>query len=191
MTLAEFSKLLRSKEREVQVLMRQKMPVIVGAMGKSHFRENFRKGGFVNNGLHKWQPSKRIGVGTGAKSKYGTLLSSRMHLYNNVSYAPGDGRVRIHIPVPYAAIHQFGGTVKVPVTSKMRGYAWHRYYQLGGGNKGSEVPEEAQRWKRLALTRKTQLNITMPARPMIGQSAELNEKYTKRLDDELMKILNF
>ncbi len=199
MDIKEFSRQLHEKTREIEQLMRRKMPTIVGAMAKSHFRENFRKGGFVNNGLQKWAPSKRIGMDTGAASKYGTLLSSRMHLYNNVAYVPGDGRVRIHIPVPYASAHQFGETITVPVTPKMRGYAWRQYYKLSkadkAGGKGQKkgnmaVSAEAGKWKGLALTKKTQLRIKMPRRPMIGESTELTEKYNARLESELTKILN-
>ncbi len=200
MDIKGFSRQWHQKSREIEHLMRRKMPVIVGAMAKSHYRENFRKGGFVNNGLKKWTPAKRIGAGTGAKSKRGTLLSDRMHLYNNVTYTPGDRRVRVHIPVPYASAHQFGETITVPVTPKMRGYAWRQYYKLGGSAKKAEngptegntdISKEADKWKGLALTKKNKLKIKMPARPMIGKSAELSEKYTDRLDAELHKTLKF
>lgn len=199
MNVREFSRNLNAKKKEVEDLMRRKMPVMVGAMAKSHFQDNFRQGGFVNNGLKKWDPAKRIGTGKSAKSRYGTLLSSRRHLFSNVTYSPGDGRVRVYNPVPYASAHQFGETVTVPVTPKMRRFAWAKYYEAGKGGKSAvkgaaggntDISNEAGKWKGLALTKKTTLSMKMPARPMIGESAELTEKYNDKLENELLKILN-
>ena len=41
--------------------MRRQMPVVAGQVAVSHFKSNFRQGGFVNDGLRKWEKPKRIG----------------------------------------------------------------------------------------------------------------------------------
>ena len=60
MDIKEFSKQLNSKKKEIQALTHRRMPVIAGKMAKEHFQENFRKGGFVNDGLHPWPRSRRL-----------------------------------------------------------------------------------------------------------------------------------
>jgi hypothetical protein len=59
MDLPEFIKQLEAKKREIDDAMRRTLPVKVGRIAADHFHENFRKGGFVNGGLHPWQPTKR------------------------------------------------------------------------------------------------------------------------------------
>ncbi len=199
MTQQEFLRELQKQRKELSDFQRRKWGVIVGRMGKDHYQDNFRKGGFVNNGLRKWEPAKRITSGRkGAGAKYKTLFSSRNHLFSGIQYVPGDRRVVISNPVPYAAAHQFGETIQVPITPKMRRFAWAKHYETGGGSdgagKGGEQAatgaDEASFWKGLALTKKTTLSIKLPARPMIGESAELTQKIKDKTDAELRKILN-
>ena len=82
MDIKEYSKLLKAKRKELDGLMKRKMPVIAGRMAKDHFQDNFRQGGFVNGGLHPW-PRKgcprdgpmRQGT-TGRCSPEGTISSA-------------------------------------------------------------------------------------------------------------------
>lgn len=50
-----FINALRTHQREIMQLARRRLPVIVGRMAKDHFQNNFRLGGFLNNGLNKWK----------------------------------------------------------------------------------------------------------------------------------------
>ena len=110
MDIKEFSKLIRAKQKEIDTLMRRKMPIRVGNMAKRHFQDNFRKSGFVDGGLHPWPKTKRqLAGGTSAASQHKPLLSNRNHLFNAVRYVPGDYRVKIVNDVPYAPIHNWGG----------------------------------------------------------------------------------
>ena len=197
MTLKEFRDSLTAKGNQIDELMRRQMPVVVGQMAVSHFKSNFRQGGFMNDGLHPWQKSKRIGKGQGAGSNYKTLLSGRNHLYSSINYIPGDGRVTIQNNVEYAAIHNEGGTIESnpTVTPKMKKFAWAKYYAALNGqkpNKNTSIPEDAARWRALALTKKTKLNIkaVMPKRQFIGDSKELNEKIQAKLEEKLEKVFN-
>lgn len=61
----------------------------------------------------------------------------------------------------YAAIHEFGGTVKPRVTPRMRSWAWAMYAETG---------EEV--YKGIALTTKTHLEITIPARPYLRPAVD-------------------
>jgi|WetSurMetagenome_2_1015567.scaffolds.fasta_scaffold00003_164 hypothetical protein len=73
--------------------------------------------------------------------------------------------------VPYAKPHNEGGTIEVPVTAKMRKFAWamHLSQQIEGED------EKDTPWKGLALTKKEKLQIKMPERRFMGPSAKLNE----------------
>ena len=43
MDIKEYSKLLKAKRKELDDLMRRRMPVIAGRMAKDHFHDNFRR----------------------------------------------------------------------------------------------------------------------------------------------------
>ena len=185
-----FARGIEEADKKLNEFLNHKGPVLAGNIAVNHFSENFRKGGFVNNGLNKWKPAKRQGTEPGAAGQYGPLLSGRNHLYRSLIYRPGTAKVTITTPVTYAAIHNEGGTVTPTVSPKMRKFAWHKYYEAGGGKgKGAQEPEAAARWKRLALTKKTKLSIKIPQRKFIGNSAELDKKLADMIKKEITKIL--
>lgn len=206
MDIKEFSKQIKAKRRELNELMKRKMPIIAGRMAKDHFQDNFRQGGFVDGGLHPWSKAKRLSSGEkNAASQYGTLLSSRNHLFSSIKYIPEDYRVRVANEVNYAPAHNWGGTLQPTVTAKMRRFAWAKYYEASGkaqkaakgkrkGKKkvptGGDENPEALRWKRLALTKKKKLRIQMPKRQFLGESRELSEKIAVKTENEIRNILN-
>ncbi len=178
----------KKKEKEITNFMRHKMPSHAGKIAKDHFQENFRRGGFVNNGLQRWPKSKReLSDGKSAAAKYKTLLSARDHLYSSIRYAPEEGKVTVFNNVKYAPVHNWGGTVSPTVTPRMRKFAWWKFYS--GGGKGKPDDPDARFWKNLALTKKTKLNIRVPQRQFLGESKELDEKLRNKLDSEVEKIM--
>lgn len=184
MNISEFKALIEAKSEQINKYIARDLPIHVGKIAVDHYQDNFRKGGFVNETLEKWQPAKRLLYKTGG-AQYGTLMSSRQELFNSISYFPGDGKVTIRSDKPYSKIHNEGGMIHqdVPITPKMRKFAWAMYYkQEGAGNEA---------WKGLALTKKTILsrNITIPKRKYIGQSIALNNKFQARFKADLEKIL--
>ena len=206
MDISEFANLLQSRQSELADLMRRRMPVIAGRMAKDYFQDNFRLGGFVNGGLHKWAEAKRLSAGgASAASHYGTLLSGRNHLFSSINYYPGDYQVRIENNVHYAPVHNWGGETHPAVTDRMRRFAWAKFYEAAGIEKkdGSAKKKRQNRntasrtlnpqarfWKQLALTRKSHLTVKIPQRQFLGESQELNDAITSRLESEISKILN-
>lgn len=206
MDLKDFAKLAAQKRKKLDAMMRRQMPVIAGRLAKDHFQDNFRRGGFVNGGLHPWPKARRLASGgTDAASQHGTLLSGRKHLYNSIQYVPSDYRVRVYNEVAYASIHNWGGTVSVTVTDRMKRFAWAKFYEASGksgkaatgGKKGRKsvagkqtVSPQASFWKNLALTRKKKLNIRIPQRQFLGESEELTTKINERIEKEIRNILN-
>lgn len=108
-----FAQQIADANKKLDDFLDNAAPRQVGELAVGHFKENFRKGGFVDNGLKKWQKAKRQGVAPGASGQYGPLLSGRNHLYRSLIYRPGTRRVTITTPVVYAAIHNEGGDAKI------------------------------------------------------------------------------
>lgn len=203
MDLKDFAKLTAQKRKKLDAMMRRRMPVIAGRLAKDHFQDNFRRGGFVNGGLHPWPEARRLtSGGTDAASQHGTLLSGRNHLFNSIKYMPSDYRVKVVNELSYAPLHNWGGTVHPTVTDKMRKWAWRQFYKSAGLRKNSSkktkseklkaaaANPQAQMWKRLALTRKKKLDIRIPQRQFLGESEELTAKINERLEKEIRNILN-
>ena len=76
----------------------------------------------------------------------------------------------------------------------MRKYAWHMVYSLAGikgkGKLPKELPKEAEKWKGLALTRKSSITVHahIPQRQFMGDSAELRLKLNKLINESIQKI---
>lgn len=108
MTPQDFEQLIRRHGRQLVRLMQRELPVKAGAMARAHFRQNFQKGGFVDDTLKPWKPSKRIGTAKGAEGRYKTLMSSRNHLYNSINYKTAPYRATVYTNVHYADVHNEG-----------------------------------------------------------------------------------
>ena len=189
MHIKDFAKLIESKRKELDTIMRRRMPVIAGRMAKDHFQDNFRQGGFVNGGLRPWPKAKRLSSG-------GT---------DAIKYMPSDYRVTVANELVYAPIHNWGGTVSVSVTDRMRRFAWAKFYKASGrarkaatgqkngrkvGKKQQAANPQASFWKGLALTKKKKLDIRIPQRQFLGESKELTEKINERIEKEIRNILS-
>lgn len=55
----DFNALINERAKKVARLIEQELPRLVAKEARDHFRDNFRQGGFVNGGLHKWADVKR------------------------------------------------------------------------------------------------------------------------------------
>lgn len=108
MTPEEFERKIKENAGQIKHAIDRTIPVKAGRAAKDHFQENFKKSGFVNNGLHPWTRSKRIGTAKDSAGSYGTLLSGRNHLYSSINYKPERGKVTISNEVPYARVHNEG-----------------------------------------------------------------------------------
>lgn len=189
MTPAQFQSLFEKKLAEIKRYARQDLPRHIGKIAVDHFHENFMLGGYVDDKLQPWKPSKRIGKDKSAASGYGTLLSARKELYNSIRFIAAEGKVTISSALRYSRIHNEGGTVtqNITVTPKMRRFAWAKYYEANPEGKG----EAGGMWKGLALTKKTSISRTfvIPKRQYMGRSIELNRQIQTRIQKDIKRIL--
>ena len=193
-------------KEQVELEVNDRLPRKVGIIAVQYFKQNFRDSGFLDGGLRPWKKSQReLRGGMGASARYKTLTSARNHLMSSTQAHIGQGEVSIENPVPYAVIHNEGGTIvsNPTITPKMRKYAWAMAYKLSGRKRGSTgkrgkrtgsdkeaIPEEAKKWMALALTKKTKIKIRakMPKRQFIGESRELMQKVSKEVNDSIQRI---
>lgn len=199
----QLGRLIMKLKEQVERDVNDRLPRKVGIIAVQHFKQNFRDSGFHDGGLRPWKKSQReLRGGIGASARYKTLTSARNHLMSSTQAHIGRGEVSIENPVPYAVIHNEGGTIvsNPTITPKMRKYAWAMAYKLSGRKKGRKgkrtggsqeaIPEEAKRWMALALTKKTKIKIRakMPKRQFIGESRELMQKVSKEVNDSIQRI---
>lgn len=197
--------LVRKAKDDILKEVNDRLPRKVGVVAVNHFKQNFRDGGWLDNGLHPWKRTRRQDSNS-PDAKYGPLTSRRNHMMRSIQASTSPGQVTIEDPVPYAAIHNDGGdiTTHPTVTERMRKYAWHMVYSLAGikgkgklpkalgsaASQGEELPAEASKWKGLALTKKRSITVHahIPQRQFMGDSAELRVKVNKLIQDSIQKI---
>lgn len=146
---------------------RRAVPRIIAETATEFFKQRFTTKEWEGT---PWPPAKQ-------PPKRGTLMVRSSALVNSIKpKLANEERVIISAGserVPYAQVHNEGGTIKIPVTDKMRRFAWAMHHNQTGGKGDSQ-------WKGLALTKKDTLTINMPQRRFMGPSARLNALILER-----------
>lgn len=98
------------------------------------------------------------------------------------------GTVTFRSDLPYAAIHNSGGTITV--TPKMRRFFWAHHYEARGKNSkkrrsASSISPEAEFWRNMALKPIGSV-INIPQRQFIGS----HNNVTRRCEDIIQRALN-
>jgi phage gpG-like protein len=173
----EFTRLINRKAKEVKAYVTTRFPAQAGDTALRFINGNFRAQGWQGATFQPWKPNKRGG----------RILVQKGHLRAASFYYTAPGMAIIRNTLKYAAIHNEGGNVQIPVTHKMRKFAWAMYAKNGGKGK-----PKAERWKTLALTKKTYLNINIAQRQFAptptSQSQVLNAAVTRKIEQELKTL---
>jgi phage gpG-like protein len=90
----------------------------------------------------------------------------------------GTDAIKWESSLPYANIHNSGGTVTV--TQKMKGFFWYRFRTVTGGDNKKTTPE-ALFWKAMALKRVGSV-ITIPQRQFIGDHPQVQRAVRQATD---------
>lgn len=179
MTESEFLHFLQTYQGQINNLVNRRLPILIGRAAKTFFDNSFRQSAFTDVTPSPWAVTRRQQNADGsADSKYSPLCSSSNHLASSTQYVPGQRQVTISNPVPYAHIHNSGGSIDThpSVTPKMRKFAWAKYFKAHGKGDHAQNNPEADKWKALALTKKNKLDIhvNIPKRQFMGPSQQLN-----------------
>lgn len=178
-----------TNDKDLQVVVRRILNDIRVELS-DEFDRNFERESFFSE---KWarrksplRPGGHILVGTG---KLRRSIRSRSD-GNSITFVSD---------LPYAAIHNEGGEIKV--TAKMKRYFWHKYYEASGGfgrKKNGELRDtkrnrrlgtEAEFWKAMALMKEGKA-IKIPRRQFLGMAPEVETEVTKIIEDNLEEYFN-
>ena len=99
MDAKNIEKLVEKAKDDIMREVNDRLPRKVGVIAVNHFKQNFRDGGWLDDGLHPWKRALRQKQG-GPDAKYGPLTSRRNHLMSSIQSKPGVGEVTIENPVP-------------------------------------------------------------------------------------------
>ena len=167
MDAKEIERRISRVKDEIQKEVTDRLPRKVGVVAANHFKQNFRDGGFTDGGVKQWKRTKRQDGNT-TDAKYSPLTSRRNHLMRSIQSETSPGQVTISNPVPYAAVHNEGGTINThpTITKRMRRMAWAKVYALSGVKGKGKLPKTyllELRCGRLSHSRKRQSLISQHA----------------------------
>jgi phage gpG-like protein len=138
------------------------------------FDRNFERKAFFD------QPWKD----TRMPNRRGSLMMRTGALRRSIRATSSDNTIRFFSSLPYAAIHNEGGTVTV--TAKMKKYFWAMYYKSSGAvtktkkgearqtGRNKSLSQEASRWKNMAL-KKVGSKIKIEQRQFIGPHRQVDQ----------------
>lgn len=152
---------------------KKQVPNIIAEKATAYFKERFTSKDWDEN---PW-PEVKTPVKRGTLMvRSGALVASikpKEVTESKVVISAGSDKV------PYARPHNEGEEITVPVTERMRKFAWamHRSQQKEG------EAEKNTMWKGIALTKKTEMKIKMPERRFMGTSEKMNDALFTALKD--------
>lgn len=147
------------------------------------FDKNFERQAFFSEAWQRRKSPTRPG---------GSILIDTGKLRQSISSRSTENSITFFSTLPYAAIHNDGGEIKV--TRKMKAFFWHKYYDATGsfGRKKNgerrndkrtvQLSTEAEFWKFMALMKEGK-SIKIPRRRFLGASPEV-EKVVKEIIEE-------
>jgi len=157
--MASFNDLYRFFDRLDKDFLHGVVPHIIAEKATEYYKSRFTVKADVNG--KAWPPAKYPPSRGSLMVRSGNLVASiRPSVINSNRVVISAGSTK----VPYAKLHNEGGEVSIPVTKDMRKFAWAMKYKTGD-----------DRWKGLALSRKSVIRVNMPKRQFMGHSNTLNQ----------------
>lgn len=136
--------------------------------GIEFIHSNFENQGFTDSAFQPWQETKHT-------STYNILRVTNA-LFNSVDVASSTpNKITFEADAPYAAIHNDGGVLNVPITERSRKYFWFMFMQTGKGM-----------WRAMALTKKDRLTIKIPQRQFMGHSETFITNWDEHVSKEIL-----
>lgn len=168
--------------QDVQKIIRNILSDIRVEMS-DEFDKNFERQAFFSEAWQRRKSPTRPG---------GSILIDTGKLRQSISSRSTENSITFFSTLPYAAIHNDGGEIKV--TRKMKAFFWHKYYEATGsfGRKKNgerrndkrtvQLSTEAEFWKFMALMKEGK-SIKIPRRRFLGASPEV-EKVVREIIEE-------
>lgn len=175
-------------ERALKQAVRKMLDDIRVSIG-SEFDRNFERQAFFTEA---WQRRR-------SPSKGNHILVQTGELRRSITSRIDGDSVIFESTLPYAAIHNEGGSIRV--TAKMKRYFWARYYETRGSFKRlksgnlsksrqqQRLNTEADFWQAMALM-KVGSEIRIPRRRFLGASPEVETKAREICERHLTEYFN-
>ena len=128
----------------------------------------------------------------------GSILVDTGRLRQSISSRTTENSITFFTNLPYAAIHNEGGEIKV--TAKMKRFFWAKYYETTGAfgrrkdgalrkdKRTSQLSTEADFWHVMALM-KIGGKIKIPRRRFLGISPEIEKIVREIIEENLAECL--
>ena len=152
------------------------------------FDKNFEREAFFSEAWQRRKSPTRPG---------GHILVESGALRRSIQSRTTDSSITFYTTLPYAAIHNEGGEIRV--TNRMKAFFWHKYYETTGsfGRKKNgerrndkrtvQLSTEAEFWKWMAL-KKEGSTIKIPKRQFIGASPEVEKAVREIIEENLTEF---
>lgn len=126
-------------------------------------------------------------------------MTDTVRLRRSIRSRTTENSIIFYTDLPYAAIHNDGGEIKV--TKRMKGYFWHKYYEATGSfgrkkdgtlrktKKNARLTTEADFYKWMAL-KKEGSTIKIPRRQFLGTSPEVEQAVRKIIEENISEYFN-
>lgn len=176
MKFNEAKKIIKDMEQSAKVIA--DMVDVMGVMAINHYKQSFVNQGFTDETLEAWKKrkSKRDNNGRNILIKTGRLKRSL------TTKKLGRYQIKIVSNVPYAVIHNEGGTINKKERSHILNF-----------NESGSFQRQRTRKQRNETTHSQKVNIgkhsiTIPKRQFVGYSSQLTRKIELKLDSKLRAI---
>lgn len=158
---------------------------------EDEFKTNFERQAFFSEA---WERRK-----SPIRNEGRAILIDTGQLRRSISSRVTENSVIFYTDLPYAAIHNEGGEIKM--TKRMKGYFWHKYYEATGSfgrkkdgtlrrtKKNARLTTEADFYKWMAL-KKEGSTIKIPRRQFIGTSPEVEQVVREIIEENITEYFN-
>lgn len=184
-------------DSQVREVFRRVLKDIAVELG-DEFDQNFERQAFFSRAWARRRSPTRPG---------GHLLVDTSELRGSIQSRVTDNSITFYSDLPYAAIHNEGGEIKV--TERMKRYFRHKFYEAQGfGRKSGPPPQkrlgdggfyawtskmslstEADFWRAMALM-KVGSTIKIPKRQFLGKSPEVEAAVRRIIEENLTDYIN-
>ncbi len=184
MSKANISDFLRKVDAITKAYDR--IPNEVAAIAVRFSKERFREQGWLDESFQPWKERKIYRKG---KKRSQTLLVNTGRLKRSIRKISANSKqVVIGTDVPYAQIHNDGGTIKETVTVKQHTVKAHQRKVSSRVREGRTESVKAHNVKQHSVkTHTRQMNLRIPARPFIGQSGALEQQIVDHITNAFVE----
>jgi phage gpG-like protein len=170
--------------REFRAMLRT-LPMEVSTIAANDFRENFRRGGYINRGgvLIPWR--KRATIGQGRDRTRAVLVKSGFLLRGNAP-KPLHMTARVINAVPYAVAHNEGVDATVNVKAHRRGL--YTKAKVSKKTKTGSRMVEQRKLKAFAKVKAFSRKMKLPRRPFMVNSPVLDRAINDHIDQRILQI---